>query len=183
MALKGLKRSACKAWPDIPLQPLSTGYISAFSGTLQLEEGSVLVCPCAIWQEVARQRMACKGQAAPSLQQMTVDLHLRCSTNSSAQFPMSAGHFRCMTPCCDACSAEAVAEANSTAFLLVDVATPRWKILFCNSAFTELTELDFDAVRGVPLWDLFVTEVGVPQFDLEQCRDRFCRARGVHNLC
>ena len=83
---------------------------------------------------------------------------------------MSAGHLRCLTPCCATCSAEAVAEANSTAFLLIDVATPRWKILFCNTAFTELTELEFDAVKGVPLWDLFVTEVGMPQSDLKQCR-------------
>ena len=85
--------------------------------------------------------MACKAQAAP-----------------------------CLTPRCAACSAEAVAEANSTAFLLIDVATPRWKILFCNTAFTELTELELDGVRGVPLWDLFVTEVSVLQCGLEQCR-------------
>ena len=122
--------------------------------------------------------MACRGQAAPSLQQMTVDLQLRCNTNSSAQLSMCAGHLRCMTPCCAACSAEAVAEANSTAFLLIDVATPRWKILFCNTAFTELTELDFDAVRGVPLWDLFVTEVSMSQCGLEQFRVRFAQSKG-----
>ena len=150
----------------------------------QLEAGSGLVCSCAIWQEVARQRMACRGQAAPALQQMIADLHLRCNTNPSAQSSMCAGHFRCLTPCCAACSAEAVAEANSTAFLLIDVATPRWKILFCNSAFTELTELDLDAVRGVPLWDLFVTEVSLSLCGLEQFRVRFAQSKGyMGNLC
>ncbi len=57
------------------------------------------------------------------------------------------------------CRAEAVAEAHRAALLLVDTSAPRWKILFCNTAFAHLIEAESSAITALPFWDQFVTEV------------------------
>ena len=57
------------------------------------------------------------------------------------------------------CRAEAVAEAHRAALLLVDTSAPRWQILFCNTAFAHLIEMEASAITALPFWDQFVTEV------------------------
>ena len=57
------------------------------------------------------------------------------------------------------CRAEAVAEAHRAALLLVDTSAPRWRILFCNTAFAHLIEMEASAITALPFWDQFVTEV------------------------
>ena len=52
-----------------------------------------------------------------------------------------------------------MAEAHRAALLLVDISAPRWKILFCNTAFAHLIEMEASAITALPFWDQFVTEV------------------------
>ena len=59
-----------------------------------------------------------------------------------------------------------MAEAHRAALLLVDTSAPRWKILFCNTAFAHLIDMEALAITALPFWDQFVTEVSplLPHF-------------------